>query len=56
LKKPLVSKADAQLLGAAQGGGLNILGLINYIIPKSWRKTSKKQRAKEQAKDILKNY
>ena len=56
LKKPLVSKTDAQLLGTAQGGGFNILGLINYIIPKSWRKTSKKQCAKEQAKDILKNY
>lgn len=54
-KHMLPSKTDLQLAGAQPGGGINLLGLINYIIPKKWKK-SKKERHKERLKHILDDY
>ena len=49
------SKADLQWAAVQPGDGINILGLINYIIPKKWKK-SPKERRKERLKHILEDY
>jgi len=55
LKKQLeVNKEDAKLASIDPSSG-NLLSLIGYIIPKKWRKNSKKAR-RERLKEILDNY
>jgi len=55
LKKQLeVNKEDAKLASIDPSSG-NLLSLIGYIIPKKWRKNSKKAR-RERIKEILDNY
>jgi hypothetical protein len=49
------SKLDMQLAGAKPGDGVNILGLISYLIPNKWKK-SKKESRKERKKRILEEY
>lgn len=48
------SKLDLQLAGA-QSNGMNLFGLINYLIPKKWKKSAKEKR-KERLKRILDDY
>ena len=48
------SKLDLQLAGA-QPGGMNLFGLIGYLIPKKWKKSAKEKR-KERLKRILDDY
>ena len=56
LKKQLTpSKTDLQLATAEPGNGINILGLISYIIPKKWQKSAKTRR-KERLQRILEDY
>jgi hypothetical protein len=55
LKKQLeVNKEDAKLAAIDPSSG-NLLSVIGYIIPKKWRKNSKKAR-RERLKAILDNY
>ena len=56
LKKQMrLSKKELQLAAAKPGDGVNLLGLIGYLIPKSWKKSPKETR-KERHKRILDNY
>jgi hypothetical protein len=55
LKKQLeVNKEDAKLASIDPSSG-NLMSLVGYIIPKKWRKNSKKAR-RERLKEILDNY
>lgn len=55
LKKQLeVNKDDAKLAAIDPSSG-NLLSLVGYVIPKKWRKNSKKARRKR-LKEILDNY
>jgi hypothetical protein len=49
------SLKDLQLADAKPGNGINLLGLISYIIPNKWKK-SKKEKRKERMKRILEEY
>ena len=49
----LPSKTDLQLAAAQPNG--NLLGLLNYIIPKKWKKSAKEKR-KERLKKVLEDY
>lgn len=56
LKKQMrLSKKELQLAAAKPGDGVNLLGLIGYLIPNSWKKSPKETR-KERHKRILDNY
>lgn len=56
LKKSMVpSKTDLQLANAQPGGGLNLLGIISYLIPKKWKKSAKERR-KERLRRTLEEY
>lgn len=56
LKKQMTpSKTDLQLAAAQPGDGINILGLLSYIIPKKWQKSAKTRR-KERLQQILEDY
>ncbi len=54
-----LSKEEIQAIKAAQGSGVNVLALINYVIPKRWkeywRKNTKEGR-RERLKKILQDY
>ena len=52
-KRFQLPKSELQLAGAQPNG--NLLGLLGYLIPKSWKKSPKKKR-KERLKEILENY
>ncbi|MBP5340037.1 MAG: hypothetical protein J6Z14_12185 [Prevotella sp.] len=54
-KQMIPSKTDLQLSGAKPDGGLNLLGLLSYLIPKKWKKSAKERR-KEQMKQVLEEY
>lgn len=55
LKKQLeVNKDDAKLAAIDPSTG-NLLSLVGYVIPKKWRKNSKKAR-RQRLKEILDNY
>ena len=54
-KQMRTSKTELELANARPGTGLNLLGLINYIIPKKWKKSAKEKR-KERQKRILDDY
>ena len=56
-KRMQLEKTELQLAGAKanMGGGLNLMGLIGYLIPNK-NKLSKKERKKKKLKDILDNY
>ena len=49
------SKADLQWAAVQPGDGINLLGLVSYLIPEKWKK-SRKERRKERQKRILDNY
>lgn len=56
LKKQLrLEKTEAQLLSANPSSGGNLLSLIGYLIPKKWKKNTKKSR-RERLQEILDNY
>ena len=56
LQKAMVpSKTDLQLAAAQPDDGINLLGLISYIIPKKWQQ-SPKTRRKERLKRVLDDY
>lgn len=50
-----LSKSEAQLLAATPTNGINLFGLISYLIPDKWKK-SKKERRRERLQRILDNY
>ena len=54
-KQMIPSKTDLQLSGAKPGDGINLLGLLSYLIPKKWKKSAKERR-KEQLKQVLEEY
>ena len=56
-KKMTPNVKDMQLAaaGANMNGGLNLMGLIGYLIPDK-KKLSKKERKKRKLKEILDNY
>jgi hypothetical protein len=54
-KHMMPSKTDLQLAGAQPGNGINLLGLIGYLIPDKMKK-SRKERRKERLKRILDDY
>lgn len=56
-KRMQMEKTELQLAGAKanMGGGLNLMGLVGYLIPNKY-KLSKKERKKKKLKDILDNY
>ena len=54
-KNMRVSITDLQLTDAKPGNGINLLGLISYIIPKKWKKSPKEKR-KERLKRTLDEY
>ena len=49
-----LTKTDLQL-SAANSNGMNLFGLIGYLIPDKWKK-SRKQKRKERLKQILEDY
>ena len=49
-----LSPSEAQLISADPNSGMNVMGLLKYIIPKSWRKSKKSH--KERLKETLENY
>lgn len=56
LKRQLrLDKKEAQLAAIDPKSGGNLLTLINYIIPKKWR-TSSKEKRRKRLKEILDNY
>jgi hypothetical protein len=56
LQKGMVpSKTELQLAAAQPGYGINLLGLINHVLPKKWKK-SPKERRKERLKRTLDDY
>jgi hypothetical protein len=50
-----ISKTEAELLAADPSAGVNLLTLIGSILPKKWKKNSKKAR-QERIKKILDEY
>lgn len=50
-----LDKTEAQLLAANPASGGNLLQLLSYVIPKKWRKESKKSH-KERLKRMLEEY
>ena len=50
-----LSTTDLQLAAAKSNGGINLLGLIGSLVPKSWRKDGKETK-KERLKNILDKY
>ncbi len=50
-----LSKTDLQLANAKPGGGISLLGVFSYLIPKNWKK-SKKVKRKERMKRVLDEY
>jgi hypothetical protein len=54
-KRMMPSKTDLQLAGAQPGDGINLLGLVGYLIPEKWKK-SRKEKRKERLKHILDDY
>ena len=60
LKKSMLPDITTmQLIAAGNnmngGGGLNLMGLLSYLLPEKW-KMSKKERRKKKLKEILEKY
>lgn len=54
-----LSEDELQAIKAAQSSGVNVLGLINMLIPKSWKEKWKKntnEGRRERLKQILRDY
>ncbi len=54
-KRLRLPQKELELAAANPAGGVNILPLIKYLIPKKWRKNSKKER-REQLKRAIEEY
>lgn len=54
-----LDKTEAQMLAANPNSGVNVLGLINLLIPKKWKekwKRNTKEGRRERLKQILRDY